>query len=48
MLYDLMAIAADAPATGDNFPVKIVVIVAIIAAIVAGGMAFLSGKNKKQ
>ena len=47
MIYDLMAIAADAPATGDNFPVKIIVIVAIVAALVAGGTAMLSGKKKK-
>ena len=45
MLYDLMAIAADAPATGDNFPIKIIIIVAVVAAAVAGGTAVFT-KNK--
>ncbi|MBP3243445.1 MAG: LPXTG cell wall anchor domain-containing protein [Ruminococcus sp.] len=46
MLYDLMAIAADAPATGDNFPIKIIIIVAVVAAAVAGGTAVFTKKKK--
>lgn len=46
MMYELMAAAANIPATGDNFPVKTFVIIAVIAVIAAVVMGVLTkGRN---
>ena len=47
MFYDLIAVAADSPVTGDNFPIKIIIIVAVVAAAVAGGIAIFTKKKDK-
>lgn len=46
MMYELMATVGNAPVTGDTFPVKTILIIAIIAVAAAVGMDILTkGRN---
>lgn len=46
MIYDLITIAQQAPATGDSFPVKACLTVAGIAAVILIVTTIISKKKK--